>query len=79
MRCAPILTGSGGRVERGLSLPTHQTLVSLQMAGLMIGTGGQERGSPVLLLPGTEKRSALVERARRARQRCALASYRSSS
>jgi hypothetical protein len=26
---------------------------------LMIGTGGQERGSPVLLLPGTKKRSAL--------------------
>ena len=43
MRCAPILTETGGRVERGLSPSHHQTLV-LAPNGLMIGTGGQERG-----------------------------------
>ena len=80
--CAPILTGTGGRAERGLSpLPLIKPQSSLQMTGLMIGTGGQERGAPVLLFPGAGKQSALRIEATQegVRQRSALPSYRSSS
>ena len=53
MKCATIITGTGGRVERGLPHPTHRPSPRSNWPGLMIGTGGQERGYPVPLLPGT--------------------------
>ena len=46
----PSQRGLAGWLSGTYLNPTHQLLAHAPQAGLMIGTGGQERGSPVPLL-----------------------------